>query len=88
MTERGGGAWLAAAASAVAFAAAVFFRMDAAYGPLKLSVHPEDWRIVWELWRYGQIAPLVVGQSVGLGAAAAAVPWVVFALVARRRAKG
>jgi hypothetical protein len=82
------GAWLAAAGSGAAFAAAVFLRMDAAYGPLKLSVHPEDWRLLWELWRDGQIPSSIVAQSVGLGAAAAAVPWVVRALVARRRAKG
>jgi hypothetical protein len=78
------GAWLAAAGSGAAFAAAVFLRMDAAYGPLKLSVHPGDWRLVWELWRDGQIPSSIVAQSVGLGAAAAVVPWIVLALARRR----
>jgi len=82
---RRGGAWLATAGSAAAFAAAFFLRMNAAYGPLNLSFHPGDWTVVWELWRHGQIASRIVVQSAGLGAAAAAVPWMVFGLLIRRR---
>lgn len=84
MTRRGG-TWLAAAASVVAFAAACFLRMNAAYGPFNLSFHPDDWMVLWELWRLGQIAPRIVVQSAALGAVAAAVPWVVFGLLTRRR---
>ena len=84
MTRRGG-AWLATAGSAAAFAAAFFLRMNAAYGPFNLSFHPGDWTVVWELWRHGQIASRIVVQSAGLGAAAAAVPWMVFGLLIRRR---
>lgn len=84
MTRRGG-AGLAAAGSVAAFAAAFFVRMNAAYGPFNLSVHPSDWTVVWELWRHGQIASRIVVQSAVLGAAAAAVPWMVFGLLTRRR---
>ena len=69
----------------VAFAAAFFLRMNAAYGPFNLSFHPGDWTVVWELWRHGQIAGPIVVQSAVLGAAAAAVPWMVFGLLTRRR---
>jgi len=82
---RRAGAWLAGASSVVAFAAACFLRMNAAYGPFNLSLHPYDWMVLWDLWRFGQIAPRVVVQSAVLGAAAAAVPWVVFGLLQRRR---
>jgi hypothetical protein len=59
--------------------------MNAAYGPFNLSLHPDDWLVLWELWRLGQIAPRIVVQSLVLGVAAAAVPWAVFGLLARRR---
>jgi hypothetical protein len=75
---------LALVASAVAFGAAVFLRMRAAYGPLNLSSDPGDWTVLWELLRHGQIAPRVVLESVALGAVAAAVPWLVFGLTRRR----
>jgi len=82
---RPAGAGLAAAGSVAAFAAAFFLRMNAAYGPFNLSVDPGDWTVLWELWRHGQIAAPVVAQSAGLGAAAAAIPWMVFGRLARRR---
>jgi len=82
---RRAGAWLAAAGSVGAFGAASFLRMNAAYGPFNLSVNPGDWMVLWELLRHGQIAARVVLQSAALGAAAAAVPWLVFGLTARRR---
>jgi hypothetical protein len=78
-------AGLAAAGSAAAFALAFYLRMNAAYGPLNLSLRPDDWTVLWELWRHGQIAPGIVAQGAGLAAAAAAVPWVVFARRARDR---
>ena len=84
MTRRGE-AWLTAAASAAAFAAALYLRLDAAYGPFNLSWHAGDWTVLWELLRHGQIAPRIVVQGTGLGAVAAAVPWVLFALLNRRR---
>ena len=82
---RRAGACLVAAASVAAFAAAVFLRMDAAYGPFNLSADPADWTIVWELWSHGQIGSGVVAQGALLGVAAAAVPWLAFALLSRRR---
>jgi hypothetical protein len=82
---RRGAEWLAAAASAAAFAAAFFLRMDAAYGPFNLSADPGDWAIVLELWRHGQIASGIVAQGAALGVAAAALPWVAYGLSARRR---
>jgi hypothetical protein len=84
---RPGGAWLAAAGSAAAFAAAFFLRMNAAYGPFNLSFHPSDWMVVWELLRQGQIASRIVVQSAVLGAAAGTVPWMVFGLLTRRPGK-
>jgi hypothetical protein len=78
------GAWLAAAGSLVAFGAAVFWRMDAAYGPLHLTGHPGDWQVLWELLAHGQIAPRVVLEGVMLGAGAAALPWLVRAVIAGR----
>jgi hypothetical protein len=84
VTRRAGAA-LAAIASAVAFGAAVFLRMRAAYGPLNLSIDPGDWTVLWELLRHGQIATGVVLESVALGVVAAAVPWVAFVLTGRRR---
>jgi hypothetical protein len=68
-------AGLAAIASAIAFAAAVYLRMNAAYGPLHLSLRPGDWLILWELWQLGQIAPRIVAESIALGLVAAALPW-------------
>jgi len=82
---RRGKAWLAAAGSVAAFVAAFVLRMNAAYGPFNLSFHPDDWMVLWELWRLGQIAPRIVVQSAALGVTAAAVPWVVFGLLTRRR---
>jgi hypothetical protein len=78
-------AWLAAAASAAAFVAAFYVRMNAEYGPLNLSYHPADWTVLWELWRHGQIAARIVVQSAVFAAAAAAVPWLVFWRATRRR---
>jgi hypothetical protein len=78
------GAWLAAAGSVVAFGVAVYLRMSAAYGPFRLSVEPEDWRVLWELLRHGQIAPQVVLECAALGVAAAALPWLCLALAGRR----
>lgn len=83
MTRRRG-AWLAGAGSVAAFAAAFFLRMNAAYGPFNLSAHPSDWTVIWELWRHGQITSRIVLQGAGLGAAAAAVPWMAFGLLTRR----
>jgi hypothetical protein len=80
------GAWLAGAGSATIFVAALFLRLDAAYGPLNLSLDPGDWTVLWELLRHGQIAPRVVAEGAALGAAAAG-PWVLYALGARRRGK-
>jgi hypothetical protein len=82
---RRSGAALAALGSLIAFVAALFLRLDAAYGPFNLSLHPSDWTVVWELYRHGQIAPAVVAQGAGLGVAAAAVPWLLFAVALRRR---
>jgi hypothetical protein len=59
--------------------------MDAAYGPLRLSAHPSDWTVVWELFAHGQIEPRIVAESAALGAVAAAVPWMLFALLSRKR---
>ena len=84
MTIRPGGA-LAAVASLVAFAAVFYWRLDAAYGPFNLSRDPADWLVLWELGRAGQIAGPVVAQAVGLGAVAAAVPWLLRALRPGRR---
>jgi hypothetical protein len=84
---RRGGAWLAAAGSAAAFAAAFFLRMNAAYGPFNLSLDLRDWTVLWELLRHGQIASRIVVQSALLGAAAAAISWTAFGLLTRRRAK-
>ena len=83
MTERRS-AWLAAAGSVAAFAVTFFARMNAAYGPLNLSLDPADWTVLWELWRHGQIATRVVGEGAVLGAAAAAVPWALLGLARRR----
>jgi hypothetical protein len=80
-----GRAWLPAAGSAVAFAAAFYLRLNAAYGPFNLSWHPTDWTVLWELMGHGQIAPRILVQGALLGAAVAAVPWVIFALRTRRR---
>jgi len=87
VTQRGG-PWLAGAGSAAVFVAAFFLRMHAAYGPFRLSVHSADWMVLWELWRQGQIDASIVGQALGLGAAAAAVPWVLFGVLGRRRRAG
>ena len=84
MTRRGA-TGLAAAGSAVAFALALYLRLNAAYGPFNLSSNPSDWTVLWELWRNGQIAQNVVAQGAALGAAAAAVPWVI---LWRRRRRG
>jgi hypothetical protein len=85
MTRRTG-AWLAAAGSVAAFATAVFLRMSAAYGPFNLSAHADDWRVLWELLTYGQIAARVVVEGVALGALAAGIPWVIFGgTIGRRR---
>ena len=69
----------------MAFGAAVFLRMRAAYGPFNLSSDPGDWTVLWELLRHGQIATAVVLESVALGTLAAAVPWLAFWLTGRRR---
>lgn len=86
MTRRGG-AWFAALGSVAAFTAVFFLRLNAAYGPFNLSSHASDWVVVWELWRHSQIATPIVVQGAGLGTAAAAVPWMVFALLTHRRRK-
>ena len=82
MTARAA-SWLVAAAGVVAFGAAFFLRMDAAYGPLQLSLDPSDWIVLWELLSHGQIAVRVVVESAGVGVAAGAVPWLVLGLVRR-----
>ena len=84
MTRRGM-VWLAGVASAAAFVVTFYLRMNAVYGPLNLSVHLDDWLVIWELLRHGQIALRVVVQSAVLGVAAAAVPWVVVGLATRWR---
>jgi len=82
---RAAAAALATAASLIAFAAAVYARMDAAYGPFNLSLSPSDWTVLWELLRYGQIRAGVVAQSAAVGAVAALIPWVGFGIWMRRR---
>jgi hypothetical protein len=84
MTRRAG-AWLTAAGSAVAFGVAAYLRMRAAYGPFRLSAEPGDWRVLGELLRHGQIAPRVLLECAALGIAAAALPWLCYALAGRRR---
>jgi hypothetical protein len=74
-----------AAASAVLFGVAFFLRMDSAYGPLNLTLDPRDWTVLWELFRYGQIATAVVVESAVLAVAAAVAPWILVALLARVR---
>jgi hypothetical protein len=59
--------------------------MNAAYGPFNPSLQSGDWAVLWELWRHGQIASRVVTESAVAGAAAAAVPWMVFRLLTRHR---
>jgi hypothetical protein len=76
---------LALVGSVAAAALAFYLRMDAAYGPLRLSLDPGDWAVLWDLWRHGQIAPGVVAEGTALAAAAATVPWLLFAWRARRR---
>jgi hypothetical protein len=85
---RGLGAGLAATASVAAFAAAFYLRLHVAYGPFNLSADPGDWTVLWELWRHGQIATPVVAQSVGVGLVAAAIPWLGFLGLSRRRRRG
>ena len=82
MTRRGG-TLLAAAVSVAAFVLVFFLRMNAAYGPFRLSADPSDWTVLWELFRHGQITPRVVAESAGLGIAAAVVPWIVRGLARR-----
>jgi hypothetical protein len=77
--------WLAAAASVAAFVLALYLRLNAAYGPFNLSWHPGDWMVLWELWRHGQIAGPIVAEGTALGAAAAAIPWLILALGRRGR---
>jgi len=77
--------WLAGVASVAAFVVTFYLRMNAVYGPLNLSVHRDDWLVIWELLRHGQIALRVVVQSAVLGVAAAAVLWVVVGLATRWR---
>jgi hypothetical protein len=84
MTRRTG-VRLAAVGSVAGFAAAAHWRLDAAYGPLRLSADPGDWMVLWELFRHGQIAGRVVLESVAVGTAAAVVPWLVLGLTRRRR---
>ena len=64
---------MAGVASAAAFVVTFYLRMNAVYGPLNLSVHLDDWLVIWELLRHGQIALRVVVQSAVLGVAAAVV---------------
>jgi hypothetical protein len=78
-------AWLAAAGSVAAFAAALFLRMNQAYGPFNLSARPGDWQVLWELLRHQQIDGRVVLEGVALGLLAAVVPWVLLRLSAGRR---
>ena len=75
---------VAALASVAAFVAAVFLRMNAAYGPFNLSADLADWTVLWELLMSGQIAGLVVAEAAALGVLAAAVPWAVLALATLR----
>jgi hypothetical protein len=85
---RRGTAWLTAVGSVAAFATVFFLRMNAAYGPFNLSVQPgdwpSDWKVLWELWRYGQIAPPVIVEAAALGAGAALIPWGLWAVTHRR----
>ena len=77
---RAGRAWLATVASLTAFVATCFLRLNAAYGPFNVSLHPRDWpsdaMVLWELQRNGQIALGIVLEGLVLGAAAAVVPWI------------
>jgi hypothetical protein len=82
---RRAGAWLAGTASAGAFAAAFFLRMNAAYGPFNLSADAGDWIVLWDLWRQGQIASDIVAQSALVGAAAAAIPWLILGILSGGR---
>ena len=84
MTRRSG-AWLTALISVGAGAAACFLRMNAEYGPFNLTRHPADWILIWELFRSQQIAPRIVVQTLVLGAGVAALPWIVFGWLTRRR---
>jgi hypothetical protein len=76
MTGRGA-VGLATLTSVAAFLVALYLRLNAAYGPFHLFWHPADWAVLWELWRANQIAPEIVAEGTGLGAAAAAVPWLI-----------
>jgi hypothetical protein len=84
---RAAAAWLAAGGSAVAFVVAAYLRMNAAYGPFRLSADAGDWMVLWELLRHGQIASRVLLECTALGIAAAALPWLGFALTAGRRGR-
>ena len=81
------GAWLAAAGSVVAFAAALFWRMNRAYGPFNLSARPGDWQVLWELLRHQQIAGRIVLEGVALGLLAGLVPWLLLRFAAGRRGR-
>lgn len=68
------------------FAAGFYLRMNAAYGPLNLSLYREDWVLLWDLFRYGQVSSRVTMESAAAGAFLAVLPWAgVWA--ARRRAR-
>ena len=82
MTRRRGG-WVAAIGSVAAFCSGFYVRMNEAYGPFNLSARPGDWTVLWELWRHGQIASRIVLEALVLAAAAATVPWVLWALLRR-----
>lgn len=76
---------LAVISSVVAFAVALFLRMNQAYGPFNLSVNPGDWQVLWELLRHQQIDARVVLEGVALGLLAALVPWLLLRLADGRR---
>ena len=77
---RAGRAWLATSASLIAFVVVFFLRLNAAYGPFNLSIHPRDWpgdaMVLWELQQNGQISLGIVLEGAVLGAAVAGLPWI------------
>lgn len=76
-------AWTAA--SLLLFAGGAYARLRAAYGPLDLGPRPEDWLVLWELLRAGQISGRVLLESGLLGLALGFLPWLVRDAARRHR---
>lgn len=73
--------WAAVLLTPVCFAAGFYLRMNAAYGPLNLSLRPEDWLVLWELFQTGQISTRVLLESLAAGTAGALIPWGAYLLL-------